>query len=132
MGLITGGYILDRHQAKEWADKRFPDAIKWGDPRLVHVPINNYLNSLLNNPGDDRVYQRCIVVPWGQDSVRICFPTVWMRGRKITRAKHDPFPENDFALARKKVLFEEAYEALPHLKDLLFVTIYDPLYDESP
>ncbi|KAF8839345.1 hypothetical protein BDN67DRAFT_1070126 [Paxillus ammoniavirescens] len=132
MGLITGGYILEHHQAKEWADKCFPDAIKWGDPNHVHRPINNHLNKLYNNPGDNKIYHRCIVVAWEQNDVRVCFPTAWKWGRSVTRAKHEPLPENDFARARKKMLFEQAYKELPYLEGIPFVTIYDPFYTEHP
>ncbi|KAF8839347.1 hypothetical protein BDN67DRAFT_780297 [Paxillus ammoniavirescens] len=131
MGLITGGYILERHQAKEWADKCFPGEIKWGDQRNVHGPINNHLNKLYK-PKDKKIHPICIFVPWGQDDVRICFPTIWKQGPNITRAKHGTFPESDFARARKKMLFEKLYEELPYLKDIPFMTIYDPWYTERP
>ncbi|KAF8839336.1 hypothetical protein BDN67DRAFT_970184 [Paxillus ammoniavirescens] len=132
MGLITGGYILEHHQVKEWADKRFPGAIKWGDPNHVHWPINNHLNKLYNDPEDVTIYQRCIFVPWEQNDVRVCFPAVWKRGRSVTRNKHEILPENDFARARKKELFEQVYEELPYLKEIPFVTVYDPFYTEGP
>ncbi|KIJ06458.1 hypothetical protein PAXINDRAFT_103361 [Paxillus involutus ATCC 200175] len=123
--LVIGGYILDLDQAKEWADKRFPDQnFQWRSRGTVDVPINRCLNDLFNNEGDQRKHDRCIVVPW-KDSVRVCFPTVsiW----NPPKGQHISFQENDTARSLKKVLFEKVSN-LTYLEEIPFVTIYDPYY----
>ncbi|KIJ59942.1 hypothetical protein HYDPIDRAFT_43649 [Hydnomerulius pinastri MD-312] len=129
MGLVIGGYILELSRAKEWADKRWPGAIKWrSEECTVHSDIKRHLNSLYHPKEDGSVsddYHRCLVIPWQQDAW-LFFPTAWRRDPSFTRQKHKVFRENDYARSLKADWFEPLYEELPHLKDIRFATSYDP------
>ncbi|KIJ09189.1 hypothetical protein PAXINDRAFT_102316 [Paxillus involutus ATCC 200175] len=134
MGLVIGGYILEVNQAKEWADKRFPNKIQWGVNNLVARDINIYLNDVYNPKKDTMMCDMCIVVLWERDGRRVCFPTVSYRRRSCTRRNHPTFQENENAISLKKEYFEDsedfAAEELTFLKEIPFVTIYDPFRSE--
>jgi len=124
MGLIAGGYILEFARAKEWADKRYPGAIKWRSEGptgcSIHIDINDHLNLLY---GTDAY--RCIIISL-QGEAWLFFLTIWRRSPHFTRQTRKYFRENDYARSLKADWFEPLCEELPHLKDIRFVTVYDP------
>ncbi|KAF8839335.1 hypothetical protein BDN67DRAFT_970182 [Paxillus ammoniavirescens] len=129
MGLLVGGYILEVSQAREWANKRFPD-IKWSSsPYVIHADIRNHLKLHYKDPVE---IERCSIIYWkeateGDKDTGIFFPVAWKFDSRATREKkHGRFRECEKALAIKKELFEPVEEDLPYLKDIRFVTVCDP------
>ncbi|KIJ09191.1 hypothetical protein PAXINDRAFT_17713 [Paxillus involutus ATCC 200175] len=126
MKLVIGGYMLELDQAKEWADQRFPGKMRWRHRLLVDQPINAHLQYYFDPDGKQRKHDRCILVPWEQNSLRVCFPTIWTWNPPKEGKKS--FQEDDTARSIKKELFEfeQLSEKLEYLQDIPFVTIYDP------
>ncbi|KAF8839328.1 hypothetical protein BDN67DRAFT_970169 [Paxillus ammoniavirescens] len=128
MGLLVGGYILEVSQAKEWANKRFPD-IKWRPGRnAFYSDIRRHLKLHYKDPVE---IDRCLVIYWkesteGDKDTGILFPVAWKYDSRATRKKHGRFRECEKALAIKKELFEPVEEDLSYIKDIRFVTVCDP------
>ncbi|KAF8839333.1 hypothetical protein BDN67DRAFT_970177 [Paxillus ammoniavirescens] len=126
MSLLAGDYVLELSQAREWANRRFPD-IEWHiNKQLLHRDIRCRLN--MHYKGDFDL-DRCLIIWWEEGkecNAGIFFPVVWKYDRKATREKHRHFQESEQALAVKKELFEPVEEDLSYIKDIRFVTIYEP------
>ncbi|KIJ07888.1 hypothetical protein PAXINDRAFT_173212, partial [Paxillus involutus ATCC 200175] len=116
--------------AREWADAFFPD-MKWSTSEyLTHADIRGRLKVFYE---DYTELERCLVIWWresreGDGVPGIFFPTGWAEDFKFdtTRKKSLRFKENETALKVKKALFEPLMGKLSYLKDIHFVTIYDP------
>ncbi|KAF8839329.1 hypothetical protein BDN67DRAFT_1012379 [Paxillus ammoniavirescens] len=123
---LAGDYVLELSQAREWANRRFPD-IKWhSNEHLLHGDIRRRLNMHYK---DDFDLDRCLIISWEEGTecdAGVFFPVLWHYDRKATREKHKHFRECKSTLAVKKELFEPVEEDLPCIKDIRFVTIYDP------
>ncbi|KAF9237717.1 hypothetical protein BU15DRAFT_62921 [Melanogaster broomeanus] len=113
---LTGGYILDPADAKTWAQRRFPE-IEFDHDWFIPNCINRHF----------RAHQPdiwCISVEY-EGRVMAYFVTCGIDHATI-RHRPQRFREDRFGAAWKEKLFGGLEEELSFLKDVRFVTIFDP------
>ncbi|KIJ07887.1 hypothetical protein PAXINDRAFT_102770 [Paxillus involutus ATCC 200175] len=122
------GYVLELSQARNWAERIFPQ-MRWStSEQLTHSDIRSQLKLFFL---DNVELERCLIIWWRESEEDegapwIFFPTDWFEVFYITGAKPHPYQETETALEVKKALFEPFKEELSYLQNIRFVMIYDP------
>ncbi|KIJ09718.1 hypothetical protein PAXINDRAFT_17215 [Paxillus involutus ATCC 200175] len=129
---LSGGYVLELSQAREWAEKFFSNnPLAWVDVRDIDLEMNiqSHLNAFYR---DNDKCVRCLCIWWeesqeGDEDTGIFFPVAWAECEYGTRDNHHHFDEGSEALAVKKQLFEAVGEQLSYsVESIRFVTIFEP------